>query len=270
MMLAKPDLPAIFFNQQMTHADVYEFLGGHVGVYSTRCPDKTSENEDAAAILPFDETSGVLVVADGMGGHAAGEVAARTAIEEMAAAVREARATNALLRSGILNGFERANRAVQALGSGSGTTLATVELNQDSARPYHAGDSAILVVGARGKIKLETTPHSPVGLGVEAGLLDPEEAMHHEERHVVLNAIGSDAMRIEIGSAVELAKRDTLLIASDGLTDNLAIHEIATLSRKGRLAVALAKVAAACTKQMHAASGISKPDDLTIVLFRRS
>jgi serine/threonine protein phosphatase PrpC len=260
--------PAFFFDQQMEDAEVCGFLGGCVGVCSMRCPGRASANEDAAAILPFGENSGVLVVADGMGGHAVGEVAARTAIEEMAVAIDEARETKALLRSAIISGFERANRAVRALGSGAGTTLSAVELSDGCARPYHAGDSVVLVVGSRGKLKLETTSHSPVGFGVEAGLIDATEAMSHEDRHFVLNAVGCDALRIEIGTAVKLAKRDTVLIASDGLTDNLAISEVVDFIRKGHVANALMQTIEACAHRMNTASSPSKPDDLTVVLFR--
>src|SRR5690606_19099296 len=132
-----------------------------------------------------------LIVADGMGGHSAGEVASLTAVREMILAINEAFDQQAMLRVGIINGFERANEAVQAMGSGSGTTLAVVEISNEEARPYHAGDSVVLVVGSRGKIKLETVSHSPVGFGLAAGFLNSAQAMEHAERHVILNAIGT-------------------------------------------------------------------------------
>jgi len=180
--------PWIICDWQTGAVELRECLGGRVGVYSARCPDKLTANEDAAAVIPFSDTSGVLVVADGMGGHAAGELAARTAIEQVVIAVEQTRQTGTLLRTGIINGFEQANRAVQAFGTGAATTLAAVEVADGFARPYHAGDSVILIVGSHGRVKLETTSHSPVGYGVEAGLLDAEEAMHHEHRHIVRSA----------------------------------------------------------------------------------
>jgi serine/threonine protein phosphatase PrpC len=262
--------PVILRDQRMTKAEVYGFLHGRVGIYSMRSPEKDSANEDALAVVPFDESSGALVVADGMGGHAAGDVAAQIAIDAVVSAIGEARETRSLLRSGIITGFERANQEVQALGTGAGTTLAVVELGDGAARPYHAGDSAILIVGSRGRVKLETTPHSPVGFGVEAGLLDADEAMEHDQRHVVLNAVGSDGMRIEIGSAIKLSKRDTVLLASDGLTDNLAIHEVVESIRKGQLGTSLNQLVSACHARMAGGTSQSKPDDLTVVAFRTS
>jgi serine/threonine protein phosphatase PrpC len=260
--------PLMLHEQQMTAAQAFRFLHGQVAVYSRRCPEKESPNEDALAVVAFDDDSGALVVADGMGGHADGDVAARTAIEAVVIAVREARESGNLLRTGIITGFEQANRKVQQLGTGAGTTLAVVELGSGAARPYHAGDSAILICGSRGKVKLETTPHSPVGFGVEAGLLDAREAMEHEERHLVLNAIGSDAMRIEIGSAIKLSQRDTVLLASDGLTDNLMMHEVVETMRKGRLVKSLDQLTQCSGERMTDVSGPSKPDDLTVIAFR--
>ena len=98
-----------------------------------------------------------------------------------------------------------------------GTTLAAVEISGVSARPYHIGDSSILITGQKGKLKLNTVAHSPVGFAVEAGLLDVDEALHHAERHLVSNVLGLENMRIELGSPVDLAPRDSLVIASDGL-----------------------------------------------------
>jgi serine/threonine protein phosphatase PrpC len=83
--------PVILPDQRMTKAEVYGFPHGRVGIYSTRCPEKDSANEDALAVVPFDESSGALVVADGMGGHAAGDVAAQIAIDAVVSAIHEAR-----------------------------------------------------------------------------------------------------------------------------------------------------------------------------------
>ena len=77
----------------------------------------------------------------------------------------------------------------------------------------------VLVTGGLGKIKLLTVSHSPVGMALESGLLDEAEAMHHEERHIVSNVVGSAGMRIEIGAKRKLAPRDTVLLASDGLAE---------------------------------------------------
>jgi serine/threonine protein phosphatase PrpC len=101
-------------------------------------------------------------------------------------------------------------------------------------------------------------------------VLDAGEAMHHEDRHIVSNMVGAEDMRIEVGAPLELAPRDTLVIASDGLSDNLHVDEVVELVRKGPLKRALKKVADKARNRMTAPQdGIpSKPDDLTLIGFR--
>lgn len=260
----------LFLNMEMNECDFHPFAHGTAAVYSTRSPDKQSPNEDAAVLIPFNDHAGVLAVADGLGGGRAGEQASRTALNELIASVQQASHEEVSLRGAILNGFENANRAVAALGVGAGTTLAVAEIQGRTVRSYHAGDSMTLVVGQRGKIKLQTISHSPVGYAVESGLLDEAAAMHHEDRHVVSNMVGSPDMRIELGSTIELDWRDTLLLASDGLFDNLWIPEIVGHIRKGPLKKAVQELAGACQRRMHGLepSQPCKPDDLTFIAFR--
>ncbi|MDH3520454.1 MAG: SpoIIE family protein phosphatase, partial [Myxococcales bacterium] len=127
------------------------------------------------------------------------------------------------------------------------------------------------LVGQRGKLKLQTIAHSPVGFAVEAGMLDESEAMHHEDRHIVSNMLGAPDMRIEVGSARRLAPRDTLLLASDGLSDNLRTDEIVQRIRTGSLEEGARRLVRAARRRMDAPieGEPSKPDDLTFVSYRR-
>ena len=261
----------LFIEQEMAESEIHWVAGGLAAVYSSSAPDKETPNEDAAAVIPFLPDSGALVVADGMGGGPAGERAASLAIRAVKSSLDRAADDTTPLRGAILDGFERANERVLELGGGAATTLAVVEIQGTSVRPYHVGDSMIVVVGQRGKVKLKTVSHSPVGYAVAAGLLEESEALQHEDRHLVSNTIGAPDMRIEIGPTLELAARDTLLIASDGLFDNLRLGEIVEYLRVGPLADAARALAAASHQRMEndEEGHPSKPDDLTFVAFRR-
>jgi serine/threonine protein phosphatase PrpC len=212
----------------------------------------------------------VLIVADGLGGERGGELASATTVQALERALIAAAQHGQPLRTAILDGIDSANRHVRELALGAASTLAIVEVQDGTARPYHVGDSTILITGQRGRVKVQTVPHSPVGYAVESGLLDAAEAMHHAERHVVSNVVGSDDMRIEIGSALALSPRDTILLASDGLSDNLHAEEIIDFARKGPLAKCVERLAMAAQGRMRQpeAGHPSKPDDLTIVAFR--
>ncbi len=272
----------------MTKPEVVEIADGRAAVFSRPSPDKPTPNEDCAAVIPYDVSgsvsssglsgrgvsgnAGVLVVADGMGGQRAGDQASSLAVRELRAALKRGASEDLPLRAAILNGFEAANEAVLALAIGAATTLAVVEIQAGTARPYHVGDSMILAVGQRGKIKLRTVSHSPVGYAEEAGFLDQEEAMHHDQRHLISNMIGAPDMHITIGSALELAMYDTLLVASDGVSDNLHVEQLVEHVRKGPLARAAGRLAEESLRRMtDPVEGVpSKPDDATFILFRRA
>jgi len=282
--------------------------GGEAVAYCRRSPDKETGNEDTLAVIPLAGDAVVLAVADGAGGLPAGQRASRTAIrtvveslkknhidfdvfdrvsvEPTDASFQDAAACASkghfesltavsdpavMLRTAILNAMEEANAAVMALANGSATTLTVVSVEGRLVRPYHVGDSAALVMGQRGRLKMQTIAHTPVAFAVEAGFLDEVEALYHAERNLVFNFLGTADMRIEVGAELELAPRDTLLLASDGLTDNLHLAEIVEIARKGPAAETLAQLADYARERMLTpeAPTPSKPDDLSIILFRK-
>jgi serine/threonine protein phosphatase PrpC len=216
-------------------------------------------------------TATVLALSDGAGGHPGGAEAAKVAVRAVCDAVTSPGHGPENLRSAIVNGFESANAAIASLGTGAAATLAVVELRDGRMRAYHAGDSMVLVTGQRGRLKWLNVPHSPVGYAVEAGLLDRGEALHHEDLHLVSNLLGDRDMRIELGATVPLSVRDTVVVASDGLSDNLHLDEIVDLVRKGPLKRAVDALAAlGRTRMAEAADGApSKPDDFTLIAIRQ-
>lgn len=269
-------LGAVLAEAEMGEVTVFQIAGGTAAVFTTRSPKKETPNEDVAGLLPVNETTAILAVADGLGGHAGGEKASRLALETLQqtlhAGATLAPESSDWVRGAILDGIEAANDRVRSLGTGAATTLALVEIQNGVIRPYHVGDSAILLTGQRGKLKMQTIAHSPIGYAVEAGLMREEEAIHHEERHVISNVIGSDQMRIEIGPPVEMARRDTLVLASDGLLDNLLPSEIVGYVRSGPLESSVRALVDEALRRMNAEEGQapSKPDDLTVIAYRPS
>ena len=248
-----------------------EVAGGHAIAYTCRDPYKETDNEDTVAVLPYGPAAAVFVVADGAGGLPAGKRASLTAVNTLAESLQVAMDKTTLLRTAILNGIEAANSAVLELANGSATTMTVITLEGRLARSYQVGDSEAIVVGQRGLVKLQTTAHSPTGFAVEAGFLDQREALHHAERHIVSNFIGTTDMRIDVGAAVELDQNDTVLLASDGLMDNVHVDEIIEFVRKGPLSEAVLSVVAQAEQRMkNARDGEpSKPDDLSLILFRK-
>ena len=240
-------------------------------LHCSRAPGREGPNQDSAAAWALPGIGFVLAVADGVGGAAGGDRASGCAIETLDRAVAKVEAGDDL-RGAILDAFELANTEIIDLGIGAATTLVVVEICERRLRSYHVGDSAALVVGQRGRLKLETLQHSPVGYGVAAGLIKPEAALERADRHIITNYHGTPDMHIEVGSAIKLAARDTLLLASDGLLDNLRPDEIIQAIRTGPVSKNARDLAERADRRMHNESDDtpSKPDDMSFILFRRS
>jgi serine/threonine protein phosphatase PrpC len=263
----------ILFLDGATSADqhVADMGGGSLVAYTAPAPDKSSENEDSVAAIPYGPNAVVLIVADGAGGLPAGRRASRTAIQSLEQSLSSARGETMLLRTAILNGIEAANQAVLSLVNGSATTLTVVTVEGLSSRSYQIGDSEAMLVGQRGRVRYQTMAHSPTGFAVEAGFLDERAALHHEERHLVSNFIGTTDMRIDVGAERTLHARDTVLLASDGLTDNLHSEEIKEFIRKGPMITAIESMISLARRRMTVETlhQPSKPDDLSVILFRK-
>jgi len=262
----------LYLGEADAELDLYQTKLGSVTASTIGCMEKNGPNEDSAAIIPVSDQHLVLIVADGVGGLAGARHASNLTVKKLRQAVKGIDETNGKrLRTAILDGIEAANQAVLDSGTRSASTLALAEIGPGYVRTYHVGDSILFLCGQRGQIKLQTTPHSPVGFAMEAGLIDETEALQHAELNLILNVIGSADMRIEIGSELPMAPRDTLLLASDGLTDNVMQEETVKLIRKGPLNVAIKSLTDLAQTRM--ANEIdkqpSKPDDFTAILFRR-
>jgi len=257
--------------QQISDIVSHSDGGWDACAYSRRCPFKETPNEDAIGIIPVDSETTVFAVADGCGGMRGGELASSIALQKLSESIELHEGGPDRLRVAILDGIERANAAVQDLKMGAACTIAIVECHRGVIRPYHVGDSMILVTGIRGKIRYQSVSHSPVGFAVESGMLGAAEAMHHEDRHIVSNLVGDPRMRIEIGPSIPLSLCDTVVIASDGLFDNLGIAEVVERMRKGKLAGSLALLTDLAHERMLGIEGQPcKPDDLSLVAIRQA
>jgi serine/threonine protein phosphatase PrpC len=258
-----------YLNARLTAPEAQELPAGSAMVYSIPAPDKESANEDAAALVSIEPESSVLIVADGVGGQLAGDEAAYIAIDSIVGAVQDNQADQSL-RDSILDGIEQANRRVLAMGKGAATTVVVAEIQQRQLRTYYVGDSLVLLTGQRGRLKFQNTSHSPVGYALESGFIDEEEAINHEERNLVSNVIGTAEMSIEIGPVMKISPRDTLVLSSDSLPDNLYVDEIVENVRTGRLEQVAARLTDIVGQRMRnpEADHPCHSDDFTFILYR--
>jgi serine/threonine protein phosphatase PrpC len=258
--------------RDMDSPERFRLATGTVTAYTRRAPGKTKGNEDSAAVIPLDDHRTVLAVADGLGGQPEGASASRIALQALTEALIDVEDSPEVLQHAILKGIEEGNRRVLTLGSGAGTTLTVAALIGNSMRHYHIGDSTLLLTGQRGKVKHQTVAQSPVGIALAMGVLSEQEAMFHPQRHLVSNVVGTSQLQVAVSLPVKIARRDRLLLATDGLMDNFFERDIVDAIRTGDDLEAATELVASCHERMsHPLAGIpSKPDDLTFLIYRRS
>jgi serine/threonine protein phosphatase PrpC len=208
----------------------------------------------------------VAAVADGMGGHSAGEVASAIAIEELTALrdrgpwENETAATDDL-KQAIL----RANRRIREMAardrrlSGRGTTLVALLEDGDMVHVANVGDSRGYLL-RQGELSQVTVDHSLVQELVDDGRLSPEDAERHPQRSVITRALGIDP-EVEFDLfTYKLQVGDRLLLCSDGLSDVVEPAQI----RKVLLRVPSAKRAA--RELVSVANANGGPDNITVIV----
>ncbi|MGB1925434.1 MAG: PP2C family protein-serine/threonine phosphatase [Rubripirellula sp.] len=259
---------ALILESEMSAPEQFSFSDGRVVGYCRTSPDKQEPNDDSAIVIQAASGAIVMAVADGVGGSPMGYEASAIAVRTLAASLSTV-CTRQDLRPLILDAIEHANQEILDLGVGAATTLSVVEIQAGIARAYQVGDSISLIMGQRGVLKWKSTPQSPTGYAVESGLMDEFDAMFHDERHLVSNLVGTRDMQIQIGPAQPLAARDTVLLGSDGLFDNLHLDEVVQIGRIGAPLDRVRNLVQKTQERMSSSSseGIGKPDDLSLLLF---
>lgn len=202
---------------------------------------KRNHNEDS---LLINEALGLFVVADGMGGHAGGELASRMAVETTESELlggawggssEEAsppmgpeplERLRAAIDRACLTIFERSQQE-PAL-AGMGTTLTALLLRGRQAFIAHVGDSRAYLI-RDGEIEQITEDHSLVNEQLKAGILTEEQAKHSPYKNIITRSVGFEAHVVVDTEALPVQRGDTFLLCSDGLSnlvddDEIALH----------------------------------------------
>jgi protein phosphatase len=214
-----------------------------------------SQNEDGLVIEPP-----LYAVADGMGGHRAGEIASREALAALVAnAPRDVDAKS------LARAVRAANRAViesaakSRTRTGMGTTMTAAMVDGTHVLVAHVGDSRAYLLH-EGKLTRITEDHSMVADLVRQGAISEEEARFHPQRSVITRALGSDPEMVADVFDVQAVTGDRLLLATDGLTGMLPDDFIAELLSTER------SPEDAAAKLVEAANRAGGYDNITVVV----
>ena len=224
-----------------------------------------THNEDA---IVLDPALGLAVLADGMGGHQAGEVASAIAVQEVRARLAASLARSAApadIELAVRAAVASANQAILTAAArspecrGMGTTLVLALFTREAVTIAHVGDSRAYRLRA-GTLQALTRDHSLVQQQIDAGLLNPEQARQQRQRHVLTRALG-----VEGDCGPELSRHprqpgDRYLLCSDGLHDMLSDEQIAAELRRTPGTQAAARVL------LDAANDAGGHDNVSIIV----
>jgi protein phosphatase len=238
---------------------------------------RRSSNEDSFRARP---DLGLYVVADGMGGHVAGEVASRVAVEAIEVFIQETAGADknrtwpfpfepalSLEANRLKAAFRLANRRIASTIAdshdlrGMATTASAILTGSDGACVAHVGDSRVYVL-REGRLEQITHDHSWVEEQVRAGTMSPTAARQHPWRNVVTRALaGGEDPEVDV-TQIRPTVRERYLLCSDGLFSVVADEQIAAIV--GDRDVPLEQV---CRRLVEAANAAGGPDNITALVL---
>jgi serine/threonine protein phosphatase PrpC len=231
---------------------------------------RRESNEDDFLLEPG---RGVYAVADGMGGHAAGEIASHLAIETLrevlsldgtAGEAMTADDATEWLRRAVVEANRRICESIQLHEErrGMGTTVVALVQSGRAAVVGHVGDSRLYLLRGDELIRM-TSDHSWVNEQVKLGLMNDDTAQRHPMRNIVTRALGSRPDVLVDLSSIDVEAGDVFVLCSDGLNTMLSDEQIHEILVRHRL-----DPEAACRALVHEANRHGGEDNVTVVAAR--
>lgn len=170
-----------------------------------------------------------------------------------------------MLRDCVLTAIDSASEKIRENKPGAAATVCIALIEGHTVRPFYVGDSAILITGKKGRLVFKNTEHSPIGYVEKSELLNDVQLSKLERTNEVFHLVGDQAMHIEIGPSIRLKQQDTMLLCSDGFTDNLYVEEIIDCIRVGTMMQAAERLIS--LNNLRIEQGGYR-DDHTFILYR--
>lgn len=214
----------------------------------------------------FKRKGRLAVIADGMGGYDGGQEASRLAVETVRDVYDQVPGSDP--KAALVEAFTTAHSRIREYAEkypafhGMGTTCTALVLRASHLHFAHVGDSRLYLL-RKGTISRLTRDHSYVGRLVDSGLVRPEDAEKHPQRHILTSALGA-GLEVEVDrgeSGYEVQHGDDLLLCTDGLWGVISERELQTASSH-------TSPQACCASLVQLARQRGGPDNITVVLLR--
>ena len=212
---------------------------------------------------PVGALPNVYIVADGMGGHAAGDYASSFTVGAIVDEITHSTFTD--VKSTLNHAIKAANEALRQKADedpalyGMGTTIVVATITGNRLEVANVGDSRLYII--RDRITQITKDHSLVQEMVRMGGMDPETARNHESKNIITRAIGgADTVDVDFFQ-VELKEGDIILMCTDGLTNMIEDDEIRMIVHAGRDVIEMAE------RLIKAANDYGGKDNIAVILI---
>lgn len=229
---------------------------------------RRSNNEDACFVLLTDN---IYLVADGVGGGNAGEIASRTTVSEIASYVAKNPIKNATNKYAIVNYFQdcldKINLDIYEMAKkyeqnkGMATTISLLYAKDGTAYIGNVGDSRAYLF-RDGELVQLTEDHTYVNTLVKAGILTEKEASEDNRKNIITKAIGADSTVEPDFFQVEIAEDDIFLLCTDGLYDEVSKDELIEILEKNLT------MADTCNKLIEKANSNGGNDNITVITLK--
>jgi len=239
------------------------FLGGTLFCFSSECEDIGNKNQDSLGYFELSETSGVLVVSDGIGGARAGDQASTIILETFE---KELKKIKGSLFQAAYEICIEANKNVKNLNLGAGATLSAVFIEDSRAIMINVGDSPIYHFSATGQLKNESLNFSVGGFmeKIQLRLNEAPKRLSAEINHLI-TYMGAESPSFFITGPIDLNPRDIFLVCSDGISENISKNFLASTICENEIEAKGRKIIEEAKKVMSTDQG--KPDDHSILLL---
>ena len=206
------------------------------------------------------------VIADGMGGHNAGEVASNLAIKGLIDYFKRKELTDDF-KDELLRGIKKVNEDIYKVSieketyKGMGTTVTACVIHKNKMYIGHVGDSSCIIVYKNNKIDKVTKDHSLVQELVDSGSITKEEASNHPNKNIITRALGvSDHVEVDIYE-FQLEEIDKVLLCTDGLTNGVSLDDILNYVISNSEEVA-------CEKLVNLSKKNGSKDNISAIVFK--
>jgi PPM family protein phosphatase len=227
---------------------------------------KREGNEDSCGHLVENDSTVVIVVADGVGGYEGGEIASAMAVETTLEAFRSsapslgsAKRLHRALQQANIKIHNRALTVPELRRMATTTTAVAISVNEGMVYGVHCGDCRLYQARDR-KIQQMTRDHTMIGERMRMGMISAERARNHPDRSALSRSIGQELIPSIDRITMSLRQHDRLIVCSDGLWSVMEDAEIEKLTREG-------DAEAACRRVIETANARGTQDNLTVAVF---